>query len=206
MRFISLLFLGLLLWLPLRAQDEQIEDFSFEDLPEEEVSSFYEIVGIGVIGTAQFLNVEAVQQVAEQLFPQSTPAIDAPLYCTGFYVAESFYPGKKFRFGFLYTAGSRTQTGTTTIGSGNDTIQVQRRLEYGVSYNALTVDYAFVPASQLAIVAGLQLGWGSLRLSAAQSLQQRTFEQEFRFDQPAMNTATNCLTTHCWNLPLFVDW
>ena len=207
MRLISVLFLGLFLWLPLRAQDEKIEDFSFEDLPEEELSSFYEIVGVGVIGTAQFLNVDAVQQVAEQLFPQSTPAIDAPLYCAGFYVAESFYPGKKFRFGFLYTAGSRKQTGTVTIGEGIDTAQVQRRLEYGVSYNALTVDYAFVPASQLAIVAGLQLGWGSIRFSAAQSLEQRRFDEEFQFDQPSINNSTTLETLHFFTAPqLAIEW
>ncbi len=197
--------MGALLWTAARAQDEAIEDFSFEDLPEAEVGSFYEVLGVGVIGTAQFLDVTAVQDLVAQLFPKTQPTFDAPLYCTGVYVMESFFPGAKFRFGFLYASGSKTIEGTELLAL--DSVAVKRRLSYAVSYNALTVDYAVVPVPRLALVGGVQLGWGSVQLEAAQSTMQRDFQQEFQFERNATNRMTSLSALHFFAAPqLAVEW
>lgn len=214
--FGSLIFLFVLF--PSVAQDEQLEDFGFEDLPEEEMVSIYNVFGLGVLGAAHFLNLDEVQNIANHLFPSGPPEISSPLYLTGFQVIESFFPGGNFRVGYSYLSGSVSHEGEEKIGfmgrqkavEGQilqDDSTVIRRLEYTASYNAISLDYGFVPFPRIAFLPGIQLGWGSLMLRAAQSEKSRSFQNEFRFDASSLNQATELKALHLFGtLQAAVEW
>ncbi|TAL66825.1 MAG: hypothetical protein EPN82_17030 [Bacteroidetes bacterium] len=154
---IAILLLGSnYLW----SQDDMLDslDLSFESTPiREEKVPYFSIAG-GFTGTFFFANFDELDKLIEKNFPS--------MGNERFSGSNIFMPGAEgftaigiipnMRLSFFGTGGSKNIKVSDTAST--------RSIDYSVSFNGLSFDYAFVPTRRLAVLVGANLGWGTLAI------------------------------------------
>ena len=142
------------------SQDDMLDslDLSFESTPiREEKVPYFAIAG-GFTGTFFFANFSEIDKLIESNFPSMGKE--------RFSGSNIFMPGaegftaigiiQNMRLSFFGTGGSKTIKSKIA--------DTTRSIDYSVSFNGLSFDYAFVPTRRLAILIGTNLGWGTLSI------------------------------------------
>jgi hypothetical protein len=175
------------------AQDSQLKDFTFEDVPTEEAKPPYFAAAGGFLVMPMFQDLAAVNQTVGAILPGAS--FNAPLWLFGGqgFVAIGIVPN--LRLGVFSAAGSLTNT--AEVGS------VSKRAEYGISMTGFSVDYAFMPAKGLALLPGVNLGFGTVSFEASQSSGMRSFGQTFPPAAQSGNFRSSISANHFFVQPTF---
>lgn len=164
------------------AQDDQLDEFTIEDVPDEKATPYFGIGG-GFIASFNFLKMDEVNNLLNQVLPGEK--FDAPLVMFGAQglVPVPFIEGS--RVGFTSLSGSLAAEGTQTVG----TTAYKRKFELEASYNAISFDYGFIPFEGLALLPSIMGGWGTMTISASQTPDgvDREINGEFDFGNPTSN-------------------
>lgn len=164
------------------AQDDQLDEFTIDDVPDEKATPYFGIGG-GFITSFNFIKVDEANKLVEQVLPGQK--LEAPLMMFGAqgFVAIPFIPNA--RVGFTSIGGSQIVEGTETVSA----VSYKRKVELEASYNAISLDYAFLPFKGLAILPGVMGGWGTMTLTASQTpaTGDRMIDSEFNFGGPTSN-------------------
>ncbi len=164
------------------AQDDQLDEFTIEDVPDEKATPYFGIGG-GFIASFNFLKMDEVNNLVNQVLPGQE--LKAPLVMFGAqgFVAVPFIEGS--RVGFTSLGGSLAVDGTATVNA----TEYKRKFELEASYNAISFDYGFIPFDGLALLPGVMGGWGTMTISASQTpvSGDRTINGEFDFGSPTSN-------------------
>lgn len=175
-------------FLPVIAQDDDLDKLSFEETPLSEEKSPYFAVGGGFIGTWHFTNFDELKKNI-RLKDYGVADIKAPVFIYGGhgFTAIPFIPN--FRIGVFGAAG-----GTQIVTSILDTT---RTLDYSLSMTGLSMDYAFQPLKKLVILPGINLGRSTITIETAQTIGSRDYLTELgKPDNP--NNSYNKLTGGFW--------
>ncbi|MBI5324911.1 MAG: hypothetical protein HZB41_06525 [Ignavibacteriae bacterium] len=152
---IAILLLGTnFLW----SQDDMLDslDLSFESTPIKEDKVPYFAIAGGFTGTFFFANFDEIDKLIDSNFPSMGKE--------RFKGSNIFMPGAEgftaigiipnMRLSFFGAGGSKTIKSVIA--------DTTRSIDYSISFNGLSFDYAFVPTRRLAILAGVNLGWGTM--------------------------------------------
>lgn len=162
------------------AQDDDLEGFDIEELDEEETDVPYFAVAAGFTANWLFPNLDDVNASLAGILPGSE--FSSPVFMTGWQGFLGVGVVDNVRIGFVHMSGSLLEEGQVTLTEQNNET-VNRRFEYGLSFDGITIDYAFTPIPKLAVLPGVMIGWGSQTLEASQSITgDRIFGREFDFD------------------------
>ena len=141
---------------PMLAQDDRLDDLSFDEEPLQDEAVPYFAVGLGPVLNVAFPNVDALNTKAADmgLDEMSTPVIQ---WGAEIFTAIGLIPN--VRAGFSWVSGtSRNSKDNVDLGQG---ASGTRSMEYNLSNRTIHVDYAIVPAKGLAILPGVGLGFGT---------------------------------------------
>jgi hypothetical protein len=145
------------------AQDDKLNQFSFEDVPTEEAKPAYFAVSGGFISTWLFTNLADLNTLTNSAV-NSTYNSPVVLFGGEAFAAIGIIPN--VRVGFM------------SIGSINTTLQSPsgvsptRQTEYSIIMNGVSIDYAWTPLKGFAIVPGIRGGWGAVNYEISQSSSQ----------------------------------
>ena len=142
------------------AQDDKLNQFSFEDVPTEESRPPYFAVSGGFISTWLFTNLTDLNTLTNSVVGSS---YNSPVVLFGgeAFAAIGIIPN--VRVGFM-SIGSVNTIQNTVSGSS-----LSRQTEYSISMNGVSVDYAWTPFKGFAVIPGLRGGWGSVNYEISQS-------------------------------------
>lgn len=141
------------------SQDDMLDslDLSFESTPiKEEQIPYFAIAG-GFTGTFFFANFDEMNALIKSNFPSlAGEEFSGSLFMPGAegFTAIGIIPN--MRLGFFGAGGSKS------IKSINS--DTTRSMDYAVSFNGLSFDYAWVPTRRLAVIVGANLGWGTMAI------------------------------------------
>lgn len=194
-RFLLLLCTCTVVW----AQDNQLDEFTIEDVPQEDVSTPYFGVGGGVIGSFFFGNMDEVNNLVDRVLPGQK--IDGPILMVGAQGFAAIPFIRNTRIGFMSIGGSKMVEGT--VPAESSAVARQRQFEYSLSYNAITIDYAFTPLKGLAVVPGVAGGWGSMTMRVSQSPvdADRTIDGELNFESSSSALYRELTASHITFMP-----
>lgn len=142
------------------AQDDRLDELSFDEEPLPEETVAYSSIGIGPVFSlitpdVADLNIKAKTMGLDEL---SSPFL---LAGAEFFTAVGVVPN--LRLGFSWLSGS--------VGSVKDLISTgggtKRSLNFAISTRSLHLDYALVPAAKLAIIPGLGLTSGYTTITSS---------------------------------------
>lgn len=152
------------------AQDDRLDDLSFDESPLQDEVVPYFAVGLGPVFNVAFPNVDDLNAAAQAM---GLDALSTPMIQWGaeIFTAVGIIPN--LRVGFSWVAGS-TQTSAPNVDLGND-LTGTRTMAYSLSHRTIHVDYALVPAKGLAILPGLGFGFGSQTITRYQSAGERSW-------------------------------
>jgi hypothetical protein len=156
----------------LLAQDDRLDDFSLDELPEEDTSIPYFAVGGGVITTFFTPDLDILNQQVSS-FLEDGQELSTPILMVGGQGFSSIGIIENVRVGFVSMGGTEEITTTSD--------NIMESFEYSIGFNAISVDYGFTVARGLVILPGVMLGWGSIDITAAQSEGVRDYEGTFNF-------------------------
>lgn len=135
----------------LMAQDDELDNLSFETYELQETSPLYFAVGGGFTGSFIFLDFDALNsEIIGLNFEESN------IFMMG---AEGFTAIpylKNFRLGFSSIGGMFETKGQFEAQDID--------IRYSIDFKGISFDYAIVPLSSFAIMPGVNAGWGSLLL------------------------------------------
>jgi hypothetical protein len=194
-RFLLLLCTCTVMW----AQDDQLDEFTIEDVPQEDVSTPYFGVGGGVIGSFFFGNMDEVNTLVDRVLPGQK--IDGPILMVGAQGFAAIPFIRNARIGFMSIGGSKMVEGS--VPAESLAVARKRQFEYSLSYNAITFDYAFTPLKGLALIPGVAGGWGSITMRAAQSSEgaERAIDGELNFGSSSSNLYRELSASHITFMP-----
>jgi hypothetical protein len=135
------------------AQDNRLDELSFDEEPLPEETVAYSSIGIGPVFSLFTPDMSDLNRRATLL---GLDEMSSPFFLAGaeFFTAIGVFPN--FRLGFSWQSGS--------VGSKKDFVStgggLTKSLEYSVSIRSLHIDYAIVPAAKLAIIPGVGFAWG----------------------------------------------
>jgi hypothetical protein len=140
------------------AQDDKLNQFSFEDVPTEEAKPPYFAISGGFTSTWLFTNLSDVNSLASAVVGRG---YNSPIVLFGgeAFVAIGIIPN--VRVGFM-SVGS-----VNTLETSGPSPSKQTR--YGVSMNGLSIDYAFTPFKGFSLVPGVRGGWGEVGIEISES-------------------------------------
>jgi hypothetical protein len=156
-------FLVLLSGTVVYAQDKQLDslDLSFESTPvKEEAVPYFAIAG-GFVSNFFFANFNDLNaQLSSKNF--GVDNLKGSVFMAGGegFTAIGIIPN--LRIGFFGMGGSKT-----SIKSFGDTT---KSVDFDVSFNGVSFDYAIVPLKKLAILPGVNLGWGRVTIENNQTI------------------------------------
>jgi hypothetical protein len=180
---IKIIALALILFGSLTAwsQDNMLDslDLSFESTPlKEEKIPYFAIAG-GFTGTFFFANgFDEMNKLIEKNFPaMGTERLKGSIFMPGAegFTAIGIIPNMRLSF---FGAG-----GSKTIKAVN--ADTTRSIDYSLSFNGLSFDYAWVPTRRLAILIGANLGWGTM------AIEYNRTTKEFSWDSLSQNINPN---------------
>jgi len=148
---------------PVFAQDDRLDDLSFDEAPLQDEAVPYFAVGLGPVLNVSFPNVDAANARAAEL---GLDELSSPMIQWGAEIFTAIGIVPNVRVGFSWIAGSTTST-KSEVDLGDGTLG-SRSLEYSLSNRTILVDYAIVPAKGLAILPGAGFGFGTQTLATYQ--------------------------------------
>ncbi|MGA0045228.1 MAG: hypothetical protein ACO3I4_03125 [Candidatus Kapaibacteriota bacterium] len=157
--------------LSLSAQDDRLDDLSFDESPLQDEVVPYFAVGLGPVFNVAFPNVEDLNAAAQTM---GLDALSTSMIQCGAEIFTAVGIVPNLRVGFSWVAGS-TQTSKSNVDLG-DGVSGTRTMAYTMSNRAIHVDYALVPAKGLAILPGLGFGFGSQTIARYQSDGERSWD------------------------------
>jgi hypothetical protein len=149
---------------PAIAQDDRIDELSFdeEQLKEEVVPYF--AIGAGPVFNFLLPSRTDVNARATAL---GLGDLKAPVIQVGAEIFAAIGVVPNVRLGFSWVSGSLSSSGdVANMVSG---VTVKRTMNYGITSRAFHLDYAIVPMKSLAILPGVGLGWGEQSIETYQS-------------------------------------
>jgi len=144
------------------AQDEKLDDLSFEEAPLKDEAVPYFAIGVGPVFNFAFASTADVNSRAAAI---GLGEVSSPVFQIGAEIFTAVGVIPNLRLGFSWTSGSNSSTADVTVGS----VFVQRSMRYGITSRTFHLDYAWVPVKSLAILPGVGFGWGDHRIETFQS-------------------------------------
>lgn len=161
----------ILLSLNINAQDERIDEFSFDQEPLQSESSPYFALGGGVTINFSLTNYDEVNKVLSAFIPgKSFDGILTQIGGEGF---TGLIYINNLRVTFFSYGGSKSESTNLTIDSKN----YNRNFNFAAGMWGASFDYAIVPTRKLAILPGLGIGRSSLNIDSYQS------QSEFQWNE-----------------------
>jgi hypothetical protein len=147
-------------------QDEDLDQFDFETEPLQEEKPPYFAIAVGYNASFLFPDVaELNDSFVEKFGLQEFPSM---MFMSGVQGFTGVVVVPNLRAGFFGAGGSSKVNYDGELTSGDGTA-LERSAEYSLSYTGFSVDYAWVPIRSLAILPGLNVGWGNVTLEAYQT-------------------------------------
>jgi len=169
-----------------RAQDDRLDDLSFDEAPLKDEAVPYFAVGVGPVFNFVFPTMTDVNARAAAL---GLGEVKAPIFQLGAEIFTAVGIVPNVRFGFSWVSGTASISSDVTVG----TETVNRTLSYGISSRTFHLDYAWVPAKSLAILPGLGFGWGEQRVETYQA--QKELDWTNLTDTTSFAPSPNAYTT-----------
>jgi len=198
-KLLTLTIFLILLAIPVFSQDDQIDDLNFEPTELDESSVPYFAIAGGYTGTFFFPKFDDLNAHFKIL---NIGEFEAPMYLNGVqgFTAIGIIPN--VRIGFFGMTGSKTQKANIDINGTN----VERGLDYYVSLTGINLDYGFVPFKSLAILPGINVGWGGLTLEAYQGVKDYDWGS-FNTQVDSLNFMNRAKSTFSFIQPnLSIEW
>lgn len=152
--------------LPAIAQDDRLDDLTFEEEEVKETNERYFAFGFGPIANLAFVNVDAINARATAL---GLDNVSAPVIQAGVEVFAPVGVVDNLRVGFSWVSGSLTSSKDLAPGSSPTIVQpVKRTLEYSIGSRAVFFDYALLPGKAFNILPGVGFGWSTQTLTTFQ--------------------------------------
>ncbi|MDQ1266619.1 MAG: hypothetical protein QG635_1771 [Bacteroidota bacterium] len=170
-KMLTILILTILnLTIQLMAQDDQIDNLSFETAQIEEARRVYFGIGVGYTGNFMFMNLDELNKTASQF---DCGDLKSPVFLNGIegYIVSFVVPNLRVNIFSRWGATSVDKDvylHSSIIDFGTDSLSVKRSVELSLSYTGLSFDYAFLPVKSLAILPGIAGGYGNYMLEAYQ--------------------------------------
>lgn len=160
--------------IPAFAQDDRLDDLSFEEVTIPDAPVPYFAIGAGPTFSLSFLNVDAVNTRGTELGFASK--VSSPMLMVGVDVFAALPIIENLRGGFTWVAGNSrsTTTGTIPLDSGK-TASFDRTYAYTVRQSSIYLDYAWVPFRSFAVLPGVAFGWGTQTIEQYQGADDRTW-------------------------------
>lgn len=142
------------------AQDDRLDDFTFESEEIEDEKQPYFAISAGATGSLLFMKYDDLNlRIPENIHSEK---FTSPIFLTGFNIFSALSPFvNNARIGFSYQTGSKIL---------DDTKDESTTAEYKINFTdklslqlaGLQFDYAIVPTKSLAILPGIGIKWGTL--------------------------------------------
>jgi hypothetical protein len=173
----------------LRAQDDKLKDFTFEELPADDTRPPYFVVGGGYIFMPMFQDFGSLNQTVNAFTGGS---FTGPVLLSG---GQGFVtPGfLNLRLGFSVAGGGVTNESTMN--------GLTKRASYNILMSGVTVDYAISPFKGFAILPGITLGGGEVSFAASQTSGSRTFGTTFPLPPSQTNYNSTIRAGHIFVQP-----
>ncbi len=139
------------------AQDERLDDFTFDTEPIQRESIPYFAVAGGAIVGFHFGNYDDLNAQLAKHFPDIAP-FEGQLTLWGAqgFTGTVFVPN--LRIGFFGMSGKKTQTAEVLL----DGVSRTQYVDYSIGQSGLILDYAWVPFKSFAFLPGVSVGRGQL--------------------------------------------
>lgn len=144
------------------AQDEKLDDLSFDEAALQDEAMPYFAIGVGPVFNFAFASTTDINARAKSL---GLEEVNSPVFQIGAEIFTAVGIVPNVRFGFSWVSGTSTVSGDVAVNAVN----VKRSMAYGITSRAFHLDYALVPIKSLAILPGIGLGWGNHRIEIYQS-------------------------------------
>lgn len=165
---------ALLIALPTQAQDDRLDEITFDEVALKEEQSPYFAVGVGPAVNFMFPSLDDINDHATGF---GLGEFKAPVVISGADIFTAIGIIDNVRAGFFWIGGGSETTKQFTVSNVN----VERTMTYSIFLRGVYFDYAFVPVKGLAILPGVGLGWGSQEIELYQAPTSRTWDD---FDGP----------------------
>lgn len=142
------------------AQDENLDEYSFETEPLKTEKTPYFAIGAGYTYSFMFLNYDELNTYAKKM--GHTDEFDGVFYVGGIHGFTGLVVIPNLRLGFYGVSGSKLLEKETTENSTNYTLTSEMKL----AMNGFNLDYGFVPFKSLAILPGVSFGWGRMEIES----------------------------------------
>ncbi len=146
------------------AQDDRLDELEFESATIKEEKPPYFAIGGGYTGTFIFTNfTELNKKLLEPTFNFSQDALTAPIFLSGVqgFTAIGIIPN--VRLGFLGMGGSKT------VEKKDSLINLNKHVEYSMSFQGVSIDYGIILMKSLALIPGITFGWGTRTIEVYQA-------------------------------------
>ncbi len=163
-RSMVIAFASLCMLTPALAQDDRLDELSFdeEQLKEEVVPYF--AIGVGPIFN---FTLPSTTDVSARAAALGLSEMKTPIIQVGAEIFAAIGVVQNVRLGFSWVAGS--SSASKDIPANGNAVAVKRTMNYGITSRAFHLDYAIVPMKSLAILPGVGLGWGEQSIETYQS-------------------------------------
>lgn len=182
----------------INAQDDRIDDFSFEQQPLQEESTPYFAIGGGVNVNFSLMNYDDLNNHLNSFFKYpdgSAPQFDGPMLNIGGEGFTGLVYIQNFRVTIFSQAGSQVKKKDLLL---ND-INYTNSFKLETSMWGLSLDYAIVPTKKLAILPGLAIGKSNMILNASQTPSSYDWAN-FKPQTGDVNVWRNELEANYWTL------
>ncbi|MCS6808142.1 MAG: hypothetical protein RML40_05870 [Bacteroidota bacterium] len=166
-RYILSIAVGILLTLALghhslHAQDDKLNQFSFEDIPAEETKPAYFAISGGFTATWLFTRLDDINTLTSSALGGAV--YSSPLVLLGgeAFAAIGIIPNVR--------VGIMSIGGTNVLRNSASGMQLERQAEYSISITGACFDYAWTPLKGFSIIPGIRAGGGFINYEISQSL------------------------------------
>ena len=143
---------------PLKAQDERLDDFTFESEEMEDPKQPYFALSIGVTGNLLFTNYDELNN--KFIAPKNMELFEGPMFTLGFNVFTALSPFvNNVRLGISYNSGSKL----TEMKTVEESIETNSTRNLSMQMTGIHFDYAFVPFKSFAILPGIGINLGNMK-------------------------------------------
>lgn len=142
------------------AQDDKLNQFSFEDVPTEEAKPPYFAVSGGFISTWLFTNLTDLNTLTNSVVG-STYNSPVVLFGGEAFAAIGIIPN--VRVGIMSIGGTSKLQSATSSGAPT------RQTEYSINMLGASIDYAWTPLKGFSIIPGIRGGAGSINYEISQN-------------------------------------
>jgi hypothetical protein len=169
-RLSSLVLAAVVTTMSALAQDDRLDEITFDEVPLAEERIPYFAVGVGFTASVMMPDLADVNSHAASL---GLDAMSGPMVVTGADLFSAIAIVPNVRAGFYWLGGDLETSKPVAVGTATQT----RTMTYTFELRGLYVDYAFVPTKGLAILPGIRAGWGSQRLEVFQGAASRGWSE-----------------------------